>query len=487
MPTARVLGLAGAAAAAGSVAAAIAALASYRPDRRPGPPAERPTDFGELRDAAAGHLAELVRIPTVTDPGASDDDPAFARLRSTLATRFPLVHGRLELSRIAGNGLLYRLPGAGTADPLVLMAHLDVVPVETEPSWRHPAFGGVVDDGRLWGRGTLDDKGAVVAILTAVEGLLAGGNVPARDVYLSFGGNEESSGTSAAAAVDELAARGARPWLVIDEGGAVVTGAFPGVSAPIAVIGVTEKGIVDLELRVQGSGGHASTPPRNDAPVRLARALVRLDARPFPPSLPRPVHELVDRLGRHARLPLRAGFSVLRHFPGVLARTFALLGPETAAMIRTTLAFTQLAGSSGHNVLAPAATAMINMRVLPGETVDDCLERVRRVIDDDRVELRAVWRSEPSPVSPTSGPAWDHLTSTVEAVFPDAVATPYLVMAATDARAFTGIAECVYRFAPFRMSAAQRAAIHNVDEHIDVDALAEGVWWYRRLIENLPG
>jgi carboxypeptidase PM20D1 len=437
---------------------------------------------------AVGKLQALVRIPTVSDrdPALVDPEP-FDALLAELARQFPVLHERLELSRVDTHGLLFRWPGRSDARAVVLMAHLDVVPVEESAPWQHPPFGAEIHDGAIWGRGTLDDKGAVVGICEAVESLLERGFVPAQDVWLSFGCNEEVSGTSAQLAVAELERRGVRPWFVVDEGGAIASEAFPGVGAPIGVVGVTEKGITSIELRVEGRGGHASTPARMGPTARIARAITRLDRAPMGASVPEPTVELFRRMAPHASLALRPLLANAARLRPVLTRALIAAGPEPAAMTRTTFATTTLSGSPALNVIASTAKAGVNIRIMVGDTVAGVLEHVRRTVDDDQVQIDVVERNEPSPVSPYDDEAFALLEDTIAEVFPDAVAAPYVMMAATDARFFTAICERVYRFAPFRMTKAQRESIHSYDEHLGVDALVDGVRWYERLIERIPG
>lgn len=436
---------------------------------------------------AVGKLQALVRIPTVSDRDPALVDAAvFDELLAELAAQFPLLHERLEPTRVDTHGLLFHWPGRSDARPVVLMAHLDVVPVEADAPWQHPPFGAEIHDGAIWGRGTLDDKGAVVGICEAVETLLERGYVPAQDVWLSFGCNEEVSGTAARLAVAELEARGVRPWIVVDEGGAVASEAFPGVGAPIGVVGVTEKGVTSIELRVEGRGGHASTPARMGPTARLARAITRLDRAPMPASVPEPTVELFRRMAPHATLALRPLLANAARLRPVLTRALVAAGPEPAAMTRTTFAITTLSGSPALNVIASTAKAGVNIRIMVGDTVAGVLEHVRRTIDDDQVQVDVVERNEPSPVSPVDDEAFALLESTIVEVFPDAVPAPYVMMAATDARFFTTICPRVYRFAPFRMTKAQRESIHSYDEHLGVDALVDGVRWYQRLIERIP-
>jgi carboxypeptidase PM20D1 len=439
-----------------------------------------------VTDRAVAKLQALVRIPTVSDRDPSRvDAAAFDLLLDELRSQFPLLHERLELTRVGTHGLLFRWPGRRAERPIVLMAHLDVVPVDESAPWQHPPFGADIVDGAVWGRGTLDDKGCVAAICEAVERLLETGHQPADDVWLSFGCDEEVSGTAAAVAVDELERRGVRPWLVLDEGGAVAHDAFPGVKRPVAAIGVAEKGTTSVELRVEGPGGHASTPARNGPTVQLARAVLRIDRSPMPPRIPSTTLELMRRLAPHLPLPFRPLLSRADRATPLLARALTAAGAEAAAMARTTFAVTTLEGSPALNVIATHATAGVNIRVMPGDTVDDVVAHLREVVDDPQVRINVVERGEASPVSPVDD-VFDHVAGLVGTHFPDAVVTPYVQTGATDSRHFTRISDHVYRFAPFRMTAAQRRAVHSYDEHLDVDAFVAGIDWYQALIEGLP-
>jgi carboxypeptidase PM20D1 len=432
-------------------------------------------------------LQALVRIPTISYDDESLIDPTrFEDFARTLDELFPLLHAHLTLRRIRDHSLLFHWKGSGAGDPLVLMAHIDVVPIDESAPWQHPPFGAEIHDDAIWGRGTLDDKGSLVGICGAVEGLLERGFVPARDVWLSFGAREEVLGVDAAAAVDELRDRRVTPWFVLDEGGAIAHQAFPGIDPPLGVVGVSEKGTTTIELRAEGRGGHSSTPAPGGPTVRIARAVVRLEKRPFTPSLPEPTLEMFSRLAPYAPRALRPLFANARRLQPLVKRALLAAGPEPAALVRTTMAVTTLSGSPAHNVLASSATAAVNLRILVGDTVASATEHVRKAIADDSIALDLVEVNEPSPVSPTDDPAFELITSTITELFDDAVPTPYVVMAATDSRHFSAICPRVYRFTPFRMTKAQRESIHSYDEHIGVQDFLDGVRWYTRLIERLP-
>lgn len=435
-------------------------------------------------------LRTLLRIPTVSHTEEQRiDAAAFEELLTTLAEQFPVLHERLEPTRVRDHSLLLRWPGTDPqAPPVVLMAHLDVVPV-VEEEWTHPPFGAEVHDapeGRcVWARGTLDDKGQLVAICTAVERLLRDGAEPARDVWLSFGAREEVSGADAGAAVALLRERGVAPWFVLDEGGAVAADAFPGVRRPLGVVGVSEKGTTTLELRAEGAGGHSSTPAPGGPTARIARAVHRLESRQLPARIPDPTLELFRRLAPHAPAPLRPLLRQAGRVRPALARALVRLGPEPAALVRTTMSATTLSGSPAHNVIASHATAGLNLRLLPGDTVASATAHVRRAVADDAVSIEVVDANEPSPLSPVDDDAFRLLEQVIAEEFSDCVPTPYVMLAATDARFFTEICERVYRFAPFRMSKAQRQSIHAADERIVVDDWLAGVRWYERLLERL--
>ncbi|MBC9820707.1 M20/M25/M40 family metallo-hydrolase [Terrabacter sp. MAHUQ-38] len=437
-------------------------------------------------EAAVEALRALIRIPTVSDWDRDKEDrAAFEALLVELRERFPRLHEACDLQRIAGDALLVRWAGRSAEQPVVLMAHVDVVPVGDESAWTHPPFAAEVADGQVWGRGALDCKGSLVATCAAVESLLEDGATPDRDVWLSFGCTEEVSGGAAKEAVRHLRERAVEPWFVIDEGGAIVEGVLPGVVAPMGVIGVAEKGTAVIELTARGDGGHASAPRKMGATARLARAILRLEKKPFPSHLPDATVEMLERVGAHARMPYAAVFGNAARLRPVLSRVLPRLGHETAAMARTTVAVTQLTGSPAANVIAATARALVNVRVMVGETVDGAIERIRRTIGDPHVEVALVSGDEPSPVSPTDDTAYALLTATLEEVFPGTVPVPYVMLAATDSRHFHRVWPRVYRFTPFRMTDAQRASIHGVDERIGVDDFLDGVSWYRRLIEQL--
>ena len=430
---------------------------------------------------------DLLRIPTVSHVDEARTVWArFDEFADALADLYPLLHARLERDVVAGHSLLYRWPGRSASAPLVLMAHYDVVPVVVE-EWEHGPFAadlvGDGEDAAIHARGAIDNKGALVAVAEAVEQLLAEGVTPERDVYLSFGHNEETAGDGARAIVSLLRERGVRPGLVLDEGGAVVEGVLPGVSVPTAMVGVAERGVMTLELVVREDGGHASTPPATPATVRLARAIDRLHRHPFPARITPPVRAMLATVAPHAARPLSAVFGSLGVTAPLVAAALTRLGPETNALVRTTAVVTELSGAPAENVLATTARASVNIRLLTGDSSAGAVAHGRRAIDDPAVEVVVRHASEPSPVSPWRGEEWRRLAGAVrDTLGQDVVTTPYLQLGASDSRWFTELSTHVYRFTPFAMSRAERDALHSHNERIRVSSWLRGIGFYRALI-----
>lgn len=442
-----------------------------------------------VRPGAPERLSRMVQLPTVSAELDRRGLAAFHAFRDLVGELYPLVAERLEFEQVGDLGLVYRWPGravGAAADPVVLMAHYDVVPAGDDDGWTVPPFEGRIADGAVWGRGALDDKGPMLVLLEAVENLLAAGFAPARDVYLSFGGDEESFGRAAKAIADRFHERGIIPWLVLDEGGAVVDAPLPFVPVPAAMVGVGEKGVLTLQLTARTAGGHASAPPRHTAASRVARALHRLAGNPFPARMPRTIREMLRTFVPYTTGRDRTLLRSLIAAPAVTARVFARLGGEPAAIVHTTVAPTMLSGGSAHNVLPNEASAVLNLRIALGESVASATERVRRVIRDPEVEVTIVEGSEPSAESPVDDDRFRAIAAAVEVAFPGTPTAPYVMMAATDSRWFHRFSPAVYRFAPLAMSAAQRATVHGVDEHVTIDSLERGERFHRALLESIP-
>ena len=301
---------------------------------------------------AADSLSAMIRCRTVSYYDKSKiDEGEFDRFRALLDERYPLVAENCEKKRIE-TGVLYHLKGEKADAPCVFMAHFDVVPVNEE-LWERPPFDAIVEDGVMWGRGTLDTKGTLCATLEAIETLLGEGFKPKNDMYFAFAGDEEVNGVTAPAMVSYFESQGIRPGLVVDEGGAVVENVFPGVTAPCAVVGIAEKGMLSAEFRLNGAGGHASAPPIHTAIGRLSRVVCNVENHPFKRHLSEPIAKMFDTLGRQSSFLYRMIFANLWCFLPLLDSICKKSGGELNAMLRTTCAFTQASGSQATNVLPP--------------------------------------------------------------------------------------------------------------------------------------
>ena len=442
-----------------------------------------PTPVSLDRDKVVADMADMVRCRTVSYRDHSLEDTAeFAKFHALLAERFPRIHQKAALHHVGRNGLLYHLPGDSAAAPTVLMAHYDVVPVE-EAYWTHPAFDAVIEDGVMWGRGTLDTKCSLCGVMEALEHLLGEGYRPQNDLYLSFSGEEEIDGDSCPAIVAYLEQQGVRPALVLDEGGAVVEKVFPGVEGQCALIGIAEKGGLNLEFSLEASAGHASTPPVHTLLGRLCRAVTRIEAKPFPCRLTPPVLQMFDTLGRHSGFLYRLIFANLWCFGPVLDLICRLSGGELNAMVRTTVATTRMQGSDAYNVLPGRATFATNVRLMGGDTIDAAVAYLKKVVKDDHVRVQVVNGMNPSLCSDTANPQWDTLCQAVRETWPQALVSPYLMMACSDSRHYCRITDRVYRFSPLFMPKELRGLVHNHDERIPLDSLVQIAAFYVRLLK----
>lgn len=432
----------------------------------------------------ADSLTEMIKCKTISSYDAKEmDDAEFEKFRALLRERYPLVHEKTELTRVARNGLLYRWPGKERGDETVLMAHYDVVPVN-EDDWERPPFAGIVEDGVLWGRGTIDTKATLCGALEAAESLMAKGFVPEHDVYFSFAGDEESSSLDAPAIVEELKNRGIKPAMVVDEGGAVVNGVFPGVDQPCALIGAGEKGLCNIRLTAKSSGGHASTPPRSTPLGKVARAAAAIENNPMPASFPEPTREMFDILGRRAPFKYRVLFGNMWLFSGLLKKVFTKAGGELNAMCRTTAAFTMASASNAPNVLPAAASVVANCRISGRDSVASLVEHFKTYCAKD-VEVAVLQSSEPTPYANTKGAEWAKVKRAINTAYPDAVVAPYVMLACSDSRHFCKICDNVMRFSPLRLTKEERGLIHAANERLPLEKAADCARFYAALIVQL--
>lgn len=435
-------------------------------------------------EKAVSDLAEMVRCRTVSDIDESkEDEKEFEKFEKLLPVLFPNVYRVCEFQKLGKRSLLFRWKGKDPSVSRVLMAHYDVVSVE-QSLWQKPAFEGIVEDGVLWGRGTLDTKGTLNGIMQAAEQMIKQGFVPQNDVYLAFSGNEETNGYGAPTIVKYFKEKGIRPALVCDEGGAVVDKVFPGVSASCALIGIAEKGLCNIRFSVEGKGGHASAPPPHTAVGKLSKACTAVENHPFPARLSKPAKELFDTLGRHSTFVYRLIFANLGLFRGALDAICKKSGGELNALMRTTVAFTQMNGSKGMNVLPPYADMVANLRIMCGESVEDCVKYLKKIVADDEIGIEVVYGMNPSNVSETEGEAWNLMKKAVSQTWKEALVAPYLMLACSDSRHYSEISDHVYRFSAMALSKEERASIHGNDERIPLEKIVRTVEFYLRLISQ---
>ena len=426
-------------------------------------------------------------FPTISTQDSATFDPApFTEMHTWIEDAYPNVTRRLTREVVANYSLLFTWTGTDTRlAPVLLMGHLDVVPVEagTESRWKHPPFAGVVADSFVWGRGTIDDKASVIAILEAVEWLIGQGFQPRRTIYLAFGHDEELGGFSGAAEIAAiLKERAGRLAFLVDEGGVVAEGLMPGVSRQVALIGVVEKGSIGVNLTVERTGGHSSMPPEHTAVGVLSKAITRLEENQMPARMTPVVTEMLLRVAPEMPLSMRIPIANLWAFRPVIVR--ALLGnPRTAAMLRTTTAATMVSGSPKENVLPIVARGLVNFRILPGDTPAEVLEHVRKTVADTSVHVEGRGR-EASPVADFAAPEFRVVEKTIGQLFPEAVPVPFLMIGGTDTRHYEGLTRNVYRFNPIVATTELVSGAHGTNERVGAGDFVRAARFFAQLIRN---
>ncbi|MDR2159281.1 MAG: M20/M25/M40 family metallo-hydrolase [Treponema sp.] len=445
-----------------------------------------------------------VRIKTDWPPGALPGDaeaeaPLF-RFQDFLAENYPCFHQTAERWSPGPYALIYRWPGTGRKretdtdgqsedGPVLILAHYDVVPAERE-KWKTDPFGAELKEGFIYGRGTLDMKGILIAIMEGAETLCAEGFRPQRDIWFAFGGDEERAGALGAMTTAMwFAERGLRFAWVLDEGSPVAEGQIKGIERPLALFGIEEKGFLSLELKVIQQPGHASRPPRVQAAAVLARALCRIDRRPFPFRLTPTAERFFARLAPLASGPQAFVMARARAL-GPLFFAAAASGPDVASLLRTTMAMTQLEGSAADNVMPSEVRAVINLRLLYPWTVERAVDFIKRAVNDDRVEVKIHGLgTNPVPANPAhvrgTGPGWKEMEEALGAVYPGVPAVVFIMVATTDSRHYQDLAGGIFRFSPHQLTPGELNRVHGHDERISVDNLRRGVEFYTRLFRIL--
>jgi carboxypeptidase PM20D1 len=433
---------------------------------------------------ALEHFRKSIGFRTVSfgDPNLLDS-AEFLGLRRFLEDSYPKVHQGLSREIVKGYTLLFRWEGRNKElPPVVLMAHQDVVPVEenTQTIWSVQPFEGIVKDGYVWGRGATDDKINLIAILESVEKLLGAGFQPERTIYLVFGHDEEIGGTGALQVAMLFKERGVKPDLVLDEGGMITREKVPGLKKTVALLGTSEKGVLTLELKVEKGGGHAAMPEPETAIDILANAISRLNENRFEPRFSPSTEDFIKCVGPEMPFKQRMAFANLWLFRPMINSIYEQSNGGNA-MIRTTLVPTIIRGGIKDNVIPTVATATLNLRLLPGDSSEAVQRRIRDIVADDRVLLTVLDYHPATAVTPMESYAYKVVEDAVRQTYDSVIATPFLMIAATDSRHFTEISKGIIKFSPM----VDPIGFHGIDERVSVDSYAKSLLFFEELIRKL--
>ncbi len=429
----------------------------------------------------AENLSKMIQIDSVSRRG-NDDLTKVYEMHKRLEELYPLIHSNLEVTDIDG-ALLYRWKGKDSAKPpVLLMSHHDVV--EAVGEWKYPPFSGTIADGKIWGRGTVDTKGALCAILESVEHLLSKDFVPERDFYIASSCNEEITGDGAVKTVEYMYEAGIRPELVMDEGGSVM-GNMMGCEAGCAMVGVLEKGRANVEFIAHSQGGHASIPFRHNPFARLAKLINKVETRPpFKARLTKPVIEMYKAMAPYMPFKYRFLLGNAWLLKPIMPYFMRKMGGQPAALVSTTCVFTMAKGSNGANVIPETATATANMRFMVHEPLEVSLKKMIKIADKNDIWIEMISGYDIPPTADTKCSAYKKVIKQIENTFGGIPIIPYVMLAGTDARHYTKICDCVLRFVPLTMSDSQMKSAHAVDENLSVSSLARAVNFYVDFIEG---
>lgn len=442
----------------------------------------------DIPDDAITRFTEALRIKTISHENPEDfDSAAFQSFNELLSRNYPLVSSTLDRKTFNHYSHLYTWHGTDDSlKPIVLMGHIDVVPIASPDQWTHDPFAGEVKDGVIWGRGTIDDKFSVIGILESIEMLLAENHQPERTIYLAFGHDEEVGGKLGAVVMAEyLAGLGVEAKFILDEGYAITQKLVPGVDPDLAFIGVAEKGSTTIELTVEIVGGHSSQPAPETAIDVLGGAVAALKENPLEATISEAMHGFMDQVGPEMGFVNKMGFANRGLFKPLIISTYENASGAGNALVRTTTAPTIFEAGIKENVIPYQARAVVNFRIIPGQTAEDVMEHVISTIDDARVKAKFMgFSSDPSPVSPMDSDGYNIINKTLKQTFDGVLTAPNLVIAATDSRHFTKVSKNIYRFVPYHINESNIQTFHGIDERIPVEDYKDAIRFYRQLILN---
>lgn len=436
------------------------------------------------KDDVVKKLGELIRIKTISyEDKGKIDFTTFQTYIDKVKELYPLVFSKCEFTQTKEYAIKLKLKGKSDKEPTVLMAHYDVVPVTD--GWKHDPFLGEVVDGSIYGRGAFDTKCTMVCALSALEVALKDNYIPQNDLYLCFGSNEEVYGDSQVKIVEEMKKAGIKPALVLDEGGGIMNGAFPGVNKDTALLAVVEKGMVNVKLTIESNGGHSSTPRKNGPVVRLAKAITKLEKNPMKPKYTKAVLELLNVMGKNCIFPLKIVFANMWLFKGLVKVLFTKLSADTRALVSTTFAFTMLNGGSQTNIIPNHVEANINVRIAPFDTLDDVINHIKKVIDDDSIQISTSNINKMYNECSFTSKGYNIIKDTTLETYEGSVVAPFIMFGGTDGRHYNEISDCVIRFSPIKVTNEERAGMHGLDESLSVASLEKCQEFYQRLLTKI--
>ena len=429
----------------------------------------------------AERLSRLIQIETISAKGQTDRSK-FYQFHGALREMFPNLFDICEFEDFNGSFLL-RWKGRTDAAPVMLMNHHDVV--EASGEWTYPPFSGAIAEGKVWGRGTLDTKGGLWAMLQAADELAAEGFVPRQDTYFVSACTEECDGSGGDMISKELLRRGIRFAMVLDEGGMILEEPIGGARGKFAMVGLGEKGIADLKFVARSSGGHASTPGKNTPLVRLGKFMVAVEkSHIFEADIPPAIGKMFETLSASMSQPLKFVLGHPKLFKPVLLKAIPAVSGTAGAMLKTTLAFTMAHGSEGSNVLPQEAWVIGNMRYSHHQGAEESIEAVRKLAAEFDIETIVLESGVSSHISDHDSDAFRLVEAAVSKAFPDVITSPYLMTGASDSRFMSRVSDHCMRFVPFLISDKQLDSVHGIDENVDVATLAPAVDFYKYFIRE---
>jgi len=438
------------------------------------PPAPHPEQF----EKQVQQLSDGVKFQTISDSRPEQ----FSAFRDTLKRSYPLVFQNMEYQLIDGNAILLRWVGADAdLKPILFNAHYDVVPVAGQ-TWNPPPFSGIIADGRMYGRGTLDDKGMLFSLLNAAESLMKSGFKPQRDIYFSFDYNEETRSDGAKAIAQYLSARGIQFDAIYDEGGSIYKMNIGGRPYAFAMVGVAEKGYLTVRITVHGAGGHSSMPSDNTALGNAAIIMNRLETNKMPARMTKESTDVLKSLG--GTLGFGGRFVIANNkifWPFVKNEVSKI--PMANAMVRTTTALTQIAGGDADNVLPGTVTLTVNFRLAPGDSIDDVMQHIKEQTRGFDTEIEIVSGTPASKMSPTDAHGFDMIKKALAAVYPTANVVPFTLPGGTDSQNYGELGN-PYRFWPVALTLAEADLMHNANENITLDNYARAIEYFKYIMQN---